>query len=204
MKEISLVCATKNRGKIKELAELLADTPVRLKGLNEFAPIGDIEETGKTFVDNARLKAETTARLLGVPAIADDSGIIVRALGNAPGVRSARYAGEHATDEQNLQKLLQDMEGIADRHAAFKCFIAIARPDGESLTFGGSCEGALAYEPWGTNGFGYDPIFLCGPFLRQTFAELTNNEKNLISHRAKALGSMYRHLDKVLAFLDKK
>lgn len=199
--EIKLVCATKNRGKIAELKELLANTDIHLMTLREFPSIGAIEETGKTFVENAVLKAATTARLLGVPALADDSGLIVRALNNEPGVYSARYASEDASDWDNLQKVLKNLRGVADRRAAFKCFIAIARPDGQTMTFGGSCEGAIAARPRGTNGFGYDPIFLCGPFLRQTFAELNNNEKNLISHRAKALGKMYRDIERVKAFL---
>lgn len=201
MTEIKLVCATKNKGKIIEIKELLSNTSIRLLSLEDFSSIEDIEETGETFIQNAVLKAVTTAKLLGVPAMADDSGLIVRALNNAPGVRSARYAGEGAGDWANLQKLLAQMQGVQDRRAAFKCFIAIARPDGQSITFGGSCEGAIAFEPKGQNGFGYDPIFLCGPFLRQTFAQLSNNEKNLISHRAKALGSMYRHLNRVKDFL---
>lgn len=201
MNPIKLVCATKNKGKIAEIKELLANTDIKLLSLDDFSPIGDIEETGQTFMDNAVLKAVTTAKLLGLPAMADDSGLIVRALNNAPGVRSARYAGPGAGDLANLQKVLAQMQGVQNRRAAFKCFIAIAKPNGQSITFGGSCEGAIAFEPKGENGFGYDPIFLCGPFLRQTFAQLTNNEKNLISHRAKALGAMYRHLDRVKAFL---
>lgn len=201
IKEIKLVCASKNRGKIAEFKELLDGTDINLMTLREFPSIGTIEETGKTFVENAIIKATITARLLGVPAIADDSGLIVRALNNEPGVFSARYASEDASDWDNLQKVLKEMRGEEDRRAAFKCFIAIARPDGKTMTFGGSCEGAIARRPRGGNGFGYDPIFLCGPFLRQTFAELSNNEKNLISHRAKALGRMYRDIERVKAFL---
>lgn len=200
--EIKLACATRNRGKITELNELLANTDITLMTWRDFPPVGHIEETGKTFAENAVIKASVTAKTLGVPALADDSGLIVRALNNAPGVYSARYASEDASDWDNLQKVLQEMRGEENRRAAFKCFIAIARPDGEAITFGGSCEGAIALRPRGSNGFGYDPIFLCGPFLRQTFAELTDNEKNLISHRAKAMGSMYRHLDRVRAFLN--
>lgn len=200
--EIKLACATRNRGKITELKDLLADTDITLMTWRDFAPVGHIEETGKTFAENAIIKAATTAKILGVPALADDSGLIVRALNNAPGVYSARYASDDASDWDNLQKVLHEMRGVTDRRAAFKCFIAIARPDGEAITFGGSCDGAIAPRPRGSSGFGYDPIFLCGPFLRQTFAELTDNEKNLISHRAKALGSMYRHLDRVRAFLN--
>lgn len=202
MSYIKLVCASRNRSKIKELKALLAETEIKLLELHEFPPIGNIEETGKTFAENAKLKAIITAQKLGVPSIADDSGLMVRALNNAPGVYSARYAGEDASDWDNLQKLLKDMRGVEDRRGAFKCFIAIARPDGACLVFGGSCDGAIARKPKGANGFGYDPIFLCGPFLRQTFAELSDNEKNLISHRAKALGRMYKHLDQVTAFLN--
>lgn len=198
---ITLVCATKNRGKILELKELLADTDIDLKTLREFPVIADIEETGATFAENAVLKAVTTARLLGTPALADDSGLTVRALNDEPGVYSARYAGENASDWDNLQKVLKNMRGVTNRKAAFKCIIAIAKPNGQSIIFGGLCEGAIALRPRGSNGFGYDPIFLCGPFLRQTFAELSNNEKNLISHRARALGKMYQDMERVKTFL---
>ena len=200
--EIKLACATRNRGKITELKDLLAETDITLMTWRDFSPVGPIEETGKTFAENAIIKAATTAKILGIPALADDSGLMVKALNNAPGIYSARYASEDASDWDNLQKVLFEMRGIEDRRAAFKCFIAIAKPDGQAITFGGSCDGAIAARPRGGNGFGYDPIFLCGPFLRQTFSELTDNEKNLISHRAKALGSMYRHIDRVKAFLN--
>lgn len=199
--KIKLACATRNRGKIAELENLLAGTGITLLSGQDLPPVGPIEETGQTFAANAVLKASVTAKALGVPALADDSGLVVRALNNAPGIYSARYAGEDADDLANLHKVLSEMRGIADRRAAFKCRIAIARPDGEAMIFSGACKGAIALGPRGDNGFGYDPIFLCGPFLRRTFAELSDNEKNLISHRAMALGKMYRHLDRVRAFL---
>lgn len=199
--KIKLACATRNHGKIAELENLLADTGITLLSGETLPTVEPIEETGETFAANAVLKATVTAKALGVPALADDSGLVVRALNNAPGIYSARYAGENAGDLQNLQKVLAEMRGIADRRAAFKCCIAIARPDGEAITFSGTCKGAIAFSPRGDNGFGYDPIFLCGPFLRRTFAQLSDSEKNLISHRAMALGKMYRHLDRVRAFL---
>lgn len=199
--KIKLACATRNRGKIAELEKLLADTGITLLSGEALPPVGPIAETGETFAANAILKAVITAKTLSVPALADDSGLVVRALNNGPGVYSARYAGADADNLANLQKVLSEMRGISDRRAAFQCRIAIARPDGEAITFSGACKGAIALGPRGDNGFGYDPIFLCGPFLRRTFAELSDNEKNLISHRAVALGKMYRHLDRVRAFL---
>jgi len=136
-----IVLATRNDGKIKEFQSILREFPVRLKSLKDFGPIPEVVEDGKTFDDNAYKKAHETAGFLGLPAIADDSGLVVPALQGAPGVRSARYAGEQATDTENIEKLLQEMAGKTDRAAAFECVISIAMPHGPALTYEGRCEG---------------------------------------------------------------
>ena len=142
-----LVLATRNSGKIAEFRTLFSGFPIEMKSLNDFGPIPDVVEDGKTFEDNAYKKAHFTARVLGFPALADDSGLVVEALGGQPGVFSARYAGEGAGDEANILKLLKAMEGVSDRRAAFECVIAIAVPRGPALVYSGRCEGEIAERP---------------------------------------------------------
>ncbi len=158
-KSITLVLATRNKGKTAEIRYFLKDFPVNIKNLDDFGPIPYLEEDGDTFDENAYKKSSFTARILGLPALADDSGLLVEALDGAPGVHSARYAGEKATDEQKCMKLLQEMEGKFNRRAAFECVISIAVPAGPALTYEARCEGLIAEQPAGKNGFGYDPIF---------------------------------------------
>jgi len=196
-----IVLATRNSGKIKEFQQLLKNFPVEIKSLSDFGPIPEVEEDGKTFDDNAYKKALFTAKVLGLPAISDDSGLVVEALNGAPGVKSARYAGENATDQENIEKLLGEMEGKDDRRAAFECVISIAAPSGPALTYEGRCEGEIAQKPRGTSGFGYDPVFFY-PEYNKTFAELSSDEKNRVSHRGKALGAVVEEFDKVLAWLE--
>ena len=196
-----IVLATRNAGKAKEFQELLKDFPVQIKNLNDFGPIPEVEEDGVTFDDNAYKKASFAARALGLPTIADDSGLVVEALGGAPGVKSARYAGENASDQENIKKLLGEMEGRSDRRAAFECVISIAVPSGPALTYEGRCEGEITREPKGVSGFGYDPVFYC-PEYGKTFAELTAAEKNKVSHRGKALVQVVAEFDKILAWLE--
>ena len=196
-----IVLATRNSGKVKEFQQLLEDFPVQIKNLNDFGPIPEVEEDGTTFDDNAYKKASFAAKVLGLPTIADDSGLVVEALGGAPGVMSARYAGENATDQQNIKKLLGEMEGKADRGAAFECVISIAVPSGPALTYEGRCEGEISTEPKGVSGFGYDPVFYF-PEYGKTFAELTSEEKNKVSHRGKALAQVAAEFDKILAWLE--
>ena len=167
-----LVIASRNKGKTAEIRGLLSGFPITIKDLDDFGPIPEVEEDGETFDENAYKKASFTARVLGHPALADDSGLVVDALNGAPGVFSARYAGPDATNEDRSQKLLQEMEGITHRKAAFECVISIAVPTGPALTYEGRCEGIITASPQGTNGFGYDPIFYYPP-LKKTFAELT-------------------------------
>lgn len=196
-----IVLATRNAGKVKEFQQLLKDFPVEIKNLNDFGPIPEVEEDGATFDDNAYKKAAFTARVLGLPAIADDSGLVVDTLGGAPGVKSARYAGEKATDQENIKKLLDEMEGKSDRRAAFECVISIAVPSGPALTYEGRCEGEISMAPKGASGFGYDPVFYF-PGLGRTFAELTSEEKNRVSHRGKALAQVAAEFKKILAWLE--
>lgn len=199
-KKIPLVIATRNPGKTAEIRDLLAGFPVEIKNLDDFGPLPVVEEDGKTFDDNAYKKASVTAKILGIPALADDSGLAVEALDGAPGVLSARYAGEHATDDQRCAKLLKEITGKANRRAAFECVISIAVPSGPALTFEGRCEGLIAERPAGQNGFGYDPIFFYPP-LKKTFAQLTREEKSRVSHRGRALSEMKQEFDKVLIWI---
>ena len=195
-----IVLATRNEGKIREFRRILADFPIEIKGLGDFGPIPDVVEDGETFEDNAVIKARHTARILGLPAIADDSGLEVAALGGAPGIKSARYAGEAADDREKNLKLLNALEGIEDRKARFVCVLAIAVPRGPALIYEGICEGAIALEMKGGNGFGYDPVFYFPP-LGKTFAELSADEKNRVSHRGKALSEFQSEFNKVLVWL---
>ena len=196
-----LVIATRNKGKTAEIRDLFEDFPVGIKNLDDFGPIPPVKEDGSTFDENAYKKASFAARILGMPALADDSGLIVEVLGGAPGVLSARYAGENASDEQRCARLLKEMEGKTNRKAAFECVISIAVPTGPALTYEARVEGLIAEKPVGSNGFGYDSIFYYPP-LKKTFAELTRNEKNRISHRGKALNELRDEFEKVLIWLD--
>lgn len=196
----TIVIATRNKGKKSEIQELLKNFPVEIMSLDEFGPVPEIEESGQTFEENAYKKASFIARILGVPALADDSGLVVEALDGRPGVHSARYAGEHASDRQRCLKLLEEMEGRTDRRAAFECVISIAVPSGAALTYEGRCEGLIARNAAGSGGFGYDPIFFY-PAAGKTFAEMTAEEKNSVSHRGKALSELCAEFEKVLIWI---
>lgn len=196
-----IVIATRNRGKVREFQELLKDFPVEFRCLDDFGPIPEVEEDGETFDENAYKKASFTAKVLGLPAIADDSGLVVEALNGAPGVKSARYAGEKATNTENVDKLLKEMEGKSNRKAAFECVISLAVPSGPALTYDGRCEGEITTERRGESGFGYDPVFYYPPFGK-TFAESSMEEKNKVSHRGKALKEMADEFGKVIKWLE--
>ena len=200
MKQI-IVLATTNKGKTKEMKEILKGYPIEIKNLSDFGPIPEVIEDGDTFDDNAYKKASFTAKVLGFPALADDSGLCVDALDGAPGVYSARYAGENATDADNVAKLLEAMKDEENRKAAFQCVISIAVPTGAALTYEGSCEGVLTREPAGDNGFGYDPLFFF-PQFNKTFAQLSMEEKAEVSHRGKALKEVTQEMDKILDWID--
>lgn len=203
MHSMIFVLATRNQGKLREFQELLKGFPVELRSLNDFGPIPEVEEDGATFDENAYKKAHFTAKVLGLPAIADDSGLVVEALAGSPGVLSARYAGPKATDQENIGKLLKDMSGAENRKAAFECVISIAVPSGPALTYEGRCEGEITHEPHGDEGFGYDPVFFYPPFGK-TFAELSMEEKNRVSHRGRALANVAEELDKILKWIEQR
>ncbi len=200
MKQI-IVLATTNKGKTREINELLKGFPIEIKNLNDFGPIPEVIEDGKTFDDNAYKKASFTARVLGYPAMADDSGLCVEALDGAPGVYSARYAGENAKDADNVNKMLDDLKDKENRNASFKCVISIAVPTGAALTYEGECQGVITQEPAGDNGFGYDPLFFY-PEFNKTFAQLSIQEKGSVSHRGKALKEIADEMDKIIEWID--
>ncbi|MGS0629273.1 MULTISPECIES: XTP/dITP diphosphatase [Photorhabdus] len=187
-----VVLATGNPGKVRELAQLLADFGLDIVAQTELN-VDSAEETGLTFIENAILKARHAAQVTGLPAIADDSGLSVDILGGAPGIYSARYAGENASDQQNLEKLLDTMKDVPDdqRQAQFNCVLVYIRhaQDPTPLVFHGRWPGIIARKPTGNGGFGYDPIFYI-PELGCTAAELTGEQKNAVSHRGQALKMM--------------
>ncbi|MBI5971363.1 MAG: XTP/dITP diphosphatase [Deltaproteobacteria bacterium] len=185
---MKIVIATKNNGKLSEIEKILGSAGAELLTLNEFPDINLPEETGQTFLENAVAKAVYAARKTGMSALADDSGLEVEYLRGRPGVRSARYAGVGATDEENYRKLLKEMAGAPhdQRRGRFVCVIALAEPTGEVHAFEGSLEGFITEAPRGADGFGYDPVFFI-PEKNRTCAEINPDEKNSISHRGRAL-----------------
>jgi XTP/dITP diphosphohydrolase len=191
-----LLLATSNAGKIRELALALEGLPVRLRTLSELEPHPPVEETGETFEENASLKATSYGRRTGLLTLADDSGLEVAALGGAPGVRSARYAGAEATDGQRVARLLEELEGVGDarRGARFVCVLALYDPAAATLRlFRGVCAGRIAGSARGSHGFGYDPVFVPEGY-DLSFAELPGEIKQRISHRAIALAAARDHL----------
>jgi XTP/dITP diphosphohydrolase len=191
-----LLLASTNAGKIRELARLLDGVPVNLRTLTEFPQLPVAEESGETFEANASIKAEHYGRLSGLLTLADDSGLEVAALGGRPGVRSARYAGEDASDRQKMMRLLEELRGSADqgRRARFVCVMALYDPATEALNFfRGICRGRIAADPRGTGGFGYDPVFIPRGY-DVSFAELPSQVKEQISHRAGALSEARRFI----------
>jgi len=183
----SVVCATANPHKVQEMAAIFA-------GVVELLPrpddVGEIDETGATLEDNACLKARTIATHVGADAMADDTGLEIEALHGEPGVRSARYAGDESNDAANRALVLQRLQDVAHRRARFRTVIAVASPNGECVTVVGECKGVIADSERGTNGFGYDSIFIPDEGDGRTFAEMTSDEKNAVSHRARALAAL--------------
>ena len=195
-KEMQILIGTKNAGKIKELKSLLAELPVKLRDLNEFKHIIEPEETGATFMENAALKAVYYAQKTKLAALADDSGLEVEALNGAPGVYSARYAGEQASDAEKISKLLEEIKdsGSENRAARFVCAIVLTDETGDIIfQTEGICQGKIALAANGQNGFGYDPVFIPDGF-DQTFGELSGEIKSRLSHRAQAI-------EKIIGFL---
>jgi XTP/dITP diphosphohydrolase len=196
---MKLLVATNNLGKVREYQALLKGLPLTLTYPAQEGIDTEVEETGSTFAQNARLKATAYARTSGLLTLADDSGLEVDALDGEPGTRSARYAGQEASDEGRYRLLLSKLVGVPwqQRAARFHCVIAVARPQGEVHTAQGTCEGVIAFEPKGEHGFGYDPVFYV-PEHGQTMAELEPEVKNRISHRARAAEGARRILQELL------
>ena len=192
---LELVIATRNRKKVEEISRILQGIPVALYTLDDFPGCPEIEEDADTFEGNAVKKAAAVARYSGKPAVADDSGLEVYALNGAPGVYSARYAGSGADDRKNLEKLLAELQGVEEgkRGARFVCCVALAFPDGRVETFVGFSEGRIGKDPKGFSGFGYDPVFYPKGH-NTTFAEMSADEKDALSHRGAALRKLRAHL----------
>ena len=190
---MKFVLATQNPGKLKEMSAILSQFGVEVVSPKDLGITVDVEETGTTFAENAMLKAKAICAAAKLPAIADDSGLCVDALGGAPGVYSARYGGEGLDDRGRYLLLLNNLRGQTTRAAHFACAIACAFPNGDELTAEGRCDGAIAFAPMGEGGFGYDPVFLV-PEKAKTFGQLTAEEKSAISHRGKALADFSKKL----------
>ena len=189
------VVATQNRDKLEEIARLLRPIGIEPVSLKEVGvDFSDVEETGKTFLENAQIKARAAFEKSGLPSIGDDSGLAVDALNGAPGIYSARYAGEGATNEMRIEKLLRNLEGVPEkkRTARFVCAVCCILESGEELCVQGECEGTIAFEPVGEGGFGYDPVFLIED--GRSFAQLTDREKDGMSHRGRALKKLQQAL----------
>lgn len=191
---MKIIIATHNKHKLQEMSRILSPMGYEVVTDRDLGiELTDPEENGKTFLDNARIKAESGCKESGLPCIADDSGLCVDALDGAPGVFSARYSGVHGDDDGNNKKLLSELDGVPTekRTAHFACAICVSFPDGSEVTATGKCEGYIGYEKKGTNGFGYDPLFMVGD---RSLAEMTAEEKDAISHRGNAL----KELQKIL------
>ncbi len=198
---MKILVATHNPGKRREYADLLAGTGAEFLTLDDVGIDTDIEETGASLEDNARLKAAGYARLSGLLTLADDSGLEVDALDGRPGVHSARYAGPGAGDVDRYHKLLRELSGVPDatRTARLRCVVALCTPEGEIYTASGTCEGYIGHEPRGEHGFGYDPVFVVAGQGGKTLAELPPDLKNRISHRAHALEAIRPTLARLIA-----
>ncbi len=190
---MKIVAATNNKNKLREFIEILAPLGYHVVSLKELGLDIDVEETGQTFEENSMLKAKAILEATGMAALADDSGLMVDSLGGEPGVYSARYC--EGTDKDRIQFLLKKMENVPDekRTARFVSAITLCFPDGDVITAMGTCEGTITKEPAGENGFGYDPVFYVEQYGK-TFAQLTPQEKNLISHRGNALSALQRQM----------
>jgi XTP/dITP diphosphohydrolase len=190
-KETEILIASGNQGKLKEFEQLLQDLPVRLVSLKQLTAAPEVVEDGASFLENARKKAQQLADYSKMITLADDSGLEVDCLQGAPGVLSARFAGENSSDSRNNQKLLRLLEGVPleKRTARFKCCLVLAYPGGRQYWTEGECEGLIGFEPKGNYGFGYDPLFYL-PELNASMGEISPDQKNSLSHRARALQKM--------------
>lgn len=192
-----IVVATKNANKIREISQVLSPLGFEVISQTDAGFDIDVEETGDTFEKNALLKARAVALICDDCVLADDSGLCVDALDGRPGVYSARYAGEGASDADKIAKLLGELDGIENRRAKFMTSMAFIFPDGREITTCGEVHGEITYEPSGENGFGYDPVFLSDD-LNKTFAEANADEKNSVSHRSRAIAKLYEKLKEIL------
>lgn len=192
---MEIVLATRNKKKIEEMKRIIGDISISILTLDDFPGCPEVEEEGATFEANAVKKAMSVAEYTGRPSLADDSGLEVYALNGAPGILSSRYAGKGADDRKNIEKLLYEMQSVLDdkRGAEFVCCIALAFTDGSVKTFSGYVEGRIGREPRGSHGFGYDPLFYPEGHNR-TFAEMTDDEKDVLSHRGRALRELKKYL----------
>jgi len=199
--KMEIVLATRNKKKIEEMKRLIADMPIILLTLDDFSRCPEVEEEGTTFEENAVKKATSVAEYTRKAALADDSGLEVYELNGAPGILSSRYAGVDANDRKNIEKLLHEMDSITDerRGARFVCCIALAFPDGNIKTFFGYVEGKIGREPKGSHGFGYDPVFYPAE-QNKTFAEMSSDEKDVLSHRGKALRELLSYLKEAVIY----
>lgn len=189
----TLVLASGNKGKIAEIGEMLPEFSVI--GYKDAGLDFEIEETGATFYENALIKAKAVSEALGLPALADDSGLCVNALSGAPGIFSARFAGD-GNDEHNIDKLLKELDGVKDRSAKFVCSLVLYYPDGKIISAEGETNGEILFERAGKNGFGYDPIFYSAD-LKKNLGEASSKEKNSVSHRSRALKNLKEKLKKI-------
>jgi XTP/dITP diphosphohydrolase len=203
---LSIVVATNNLGKLREIKSLLAEFPVEvLRATDVLGYSPDIVEDGAKFEDNALIKANAVAGLTGCVTLADDSGLEVDVLNGAPGVRSARFAGERATDADNNAALLRALAalGKTESKARFRCALALVEPKSKRVSMtNGVCEGTVQFEPRGTTGFGYDPLFVVTELGYRTMAELSEDEKNAVSHRGRALRAMLPELSRLITTAD--
>lgn len=195
MEEVNIIVASGNSHKIEEIKAILSPLGYKIKSMKEAGLGMEIQEDGQTFSENALIKARALATISNEIVIADDSGLEVEILDNAPGIYSARYAGGHGNDKANNLKLLSELKNVPEdkRGARFYCAIAMVYPDGKEIVVGGECKGVIGFEPKGTGGFGYDPLF-CIPQLGKTYAQLDQKEKNCISHRSRALDMLKKVL----------
>lgn len=195
---MKFIIATNNKKKLCELERILTPLGIEAVSAKQYGVIlDDVEETGETFAENAYLKAFAAYKKTGLPAVADDSGLCVDALNGRPGVYSARYSGENATDEKNNSKLLSELANVPDnmRTASFVCSICCILPDGSKITAEGKCDGSIGFEPVGDGGFGYDPLFMVGD---KSYAQLSAEQKDLISHRGQALRKLKNEIEKII------
>lgn len=196
---MKLLLGTNNQKKLKELREILGETGIEVISMEEAGIAVEVEENGATFIENALLKARELNKLSGLPTLADDSGLVVKALGGAPGVFSARYSGVEGSekDAANIDKLLRELGSNPEREAYFACAIALVDKDGLEHVVEGQCHGTIGFERKGAYGFGYDPVFVVSGFNGKTMAELPPETKNEISHRGNALKKIKKVLEQI-------